>query len=312
MKANTTMNSENVGFFLQYTGRARGSRHFSRRLIRFLLLSAGSAFLALCSGNNNGTAANPLERKTSIDQHGPVVLELFTSQGCSSCPPADALLARLRKEGQIDGREVIVLSHHVDYWNRLGWKDPYSSKTASERQEFYAERLGLRGIYTPQMVIDGRFETVGHSEARIRNYIRQPSDPRQQSGQSEINIQIELNRKMPLVVVTLNEPLTSEESLQLALVQDGLSNSVPRGENANRRLSHDGVVHDFWHLDTAETVEPTATGAPPQTADVSVRYTKRLEPDYGTGNFRLVVLRQQSDGAIVAARQIDFKPLKLR
>ena len=71
------------------------------------------------------------------------------------------------------------------------------------------------------MVIDGRFETVGHSEARIRNYIRQPSDPRQQSGQSEINIQIELNRKMPLVVVTLNEPLTSEESLQLALVHGG-------------------------------------------------------------------------------------------
>src|SRR5215470_16941428 len=103
----------------------------------------------------------------------PIVVELFTSEGCSSCPPADAFLAQLEARQPVVGAEVIAIEEHVDYWDQLGWRDPFSSADWTERQRKYAAVLGNGNIYTPQMVVNGSVEFVGSRERSGRSAIDQ-------------------------------------------------------------------------------------------------------------------------------------------
>src|SRR5215467_15396569 len=169
----------------------------------------------------------------------PVLVELFTSEGCSSCPPADALLQKLERFQPISGAELVVLSEHVDYWNDIGWKDPYSSHEYSERQSAYAAQFGNGSIYTPQMVVDGRFEFVGSDEHRASQAIEEAA----KAPKAPVHISLGSSDDKTTVVHIQVGPLPSAARNQSAGVFLGLADNsdesqVSRGENAGRMLQH--------------------------------------------------------------------------
>ena len=172
-------------------------------------------------------------------QRAPVLVELFTSEGCSDCPPADALLATLDQTQPVPGAQIIVLSEHVDYWNRLGWTDPYSSALFSRRQESYSDRFGLRGVYTPQMVVDGTSEFVGSDGKEAQSAIKRLCSAR------KINVAIsDVKRSGDDLLFTLDAPSLSSGhgDAYMALALKSASSNVRAGENSGRKLDHVSVV----------------------------------------------------------------------
>src|SRR6266513_4596749 len=128
------------------------------------------ALLLLASACARGADAVPAPAETG--QRVPVLVELFTSEGCSSCPRADALLALLAREQPLPGVEVLALAEHVDYWDGLGWKDAFSSAQLTARQQAYARRHGRPGVYTPAAVVDGSEDVVGSDARALEDRIR--------------------------------------------------------------------------------------------------------------------------------------------
>jgi len=191
-----------------------------------------------------------------IGEAGPVLVELFTSEGCSSCPPADALLMELEASRRISGVDIIVMSEHVDYWNRLGWADPYSSDRFSQRQDLYAARLGESGVYTPQMVVDGWQGLVGSNRTgALRAIAAAAGRPKAQVTVALAQPQQPADGSLGLVVRVdrLPQPQAGDSAeLFLAITESGLHSQVSRGENAGRRLDHTGVVRSLTSLGAAE------------------------------------------------------------
>jgi hypothetical protein len=180
----------------------------------------------------------------------PVLVELFTSQGCSSCPPADRLLTQLGQDKELAGR-VIPLSFHVDYWNYIGWRDPFSSADWSGRQNRYSEAFRLGRIYTPQMVVNGRSECVGSDvdgvRQRIVEALKTPPagqvalrlDPASGAGTVKVGVEASLTREAKGA-----DGLKPARGLDVwvALYETNLTTAVGRGENARRTLRNDYVV----------------------------------------------------------------------
>lgn len=201
-------------------------------------LVAVLAIVMVYSFNNKSNALH----KTSYSKNmGFAVVELFTSEGCSSCPPADKVVAKLLSK-QLEN--VYILCFHVDYWNRLGWNDPFSQAAFSARQKKYSTYLSLDGVYTPQLVINGILEFVGSNAGKLNAVVENSLRNGEQSGLS-----IEAKEKDNTITVyyTLNgaEPVF----LNLALVQPEASTVIRSGENNGKTLNHVNIVRALDIID---------------------------------------------------------------
>lgn len=186
-----------------------------------------------------------MKKMEKLEKKSFAVLELFTSEGCSSCPPADRLLSDVIEDADEKGLEVYALSFHVDYWNRLGWKDPYSSAAYSERQRNYARAL-RSNVYTPQLVVNGKDEFVGSNRAKAAMSIKKALD----APVKDLSIDFEsklMGDKLSFTYKSADK--MDGKVLNVALVESGLSQNVSRGENRGRLLKHDNVVRAFESLE---------------------------------------------------------------
>lgn len=175
-------------------------------------------------------------------KHKPVVvLELFTSQGCSSCPPADKLLGEIAMKAKAQDLQVYPLSFHVDYWNNLGWRDPYSGKSATERQRDYARVFRNSSVYTPQLVINGIEDFVGSSRSKTERALERHLA---QNSISSLRIESVKVKNRSVTVSYSSSDVPKSTMLRFALV-DTKENFVERGENAGRMLSHTNVVRSL-------------------------------------------------------------------
>ena len=166
--------------------------------------------------------------------NGLALLELFTSEGCSSCPPADKLLAKLEEEDN----NLLVLSYHVDYWDHLGWKDPFSKAAFSQRQRQYAKKFNLESVYTPQVIINGNEEMVGSDEDRLRTSLLK--------NHSLTALEVKFHREdSSTISLTCKINNKETEELNIAFVRPNATTSVKKGENSGRTLQHVNVVYQL-------------------------------------------------------------------
>jgi hypothetical protein len=171
----------------------------------------------------------------------PILVELFTSEGCSSCPPADAALARLHEKQPVPGVQLLVLSEHVDYWNNLGWRDPYSDEQFTDRQSRYAPAVSRSRIYTPQAVVDGRVDVLGSNEDGIARAAKGAAADPHGTVQIVRNVQNVQNVR----IAAAGLPPHGPAQVLLAVVEDGLVSFVQHGENEGRTLRHTSVVRSL-------------------------------------------------------------------
>jgi hypothetical protein len=188
---------------------------------------------------------------------GIAVVELFTSEGCSSCPPADRVLARLAARAKLESLPIFALSFHVDYWNDLGWRDRFSSADYSARQRNYASIGAGGGLYTPQAVINGGAETVGSDASRIDALV---SSALQRAPRT----QIVLDARRGAHGIEVDYHVSGEtlgRVINLAVVEPRAESQVERGENAGQRLAHSNVVRGFETRTLSATTSGTWTPA---------------------------------------------------
>ncbi len=226
----------------------------------------------------------------------PVVVELFTSEGCSSCPPADALLAKMDKEQPVSNAEIIVLEEHVDYWEKGGWHDRFSSSQYTDRQNQYAPRLKFSESYTPQMIVDGTTQFVGNDGPRALNAV--------EAAAGTPKVALALSQPMVdghRVACSVSSPASAtplpKADLYAALIDPSETTQVQGGENKGRQLEHVGVVRSMKRIGKLQDL-----GKGP------LAFNLNAPSDMQPANLRVVVFAQSSDlGPIKGAASVSTK-----
>lgn len=232
-----------------------------------------------------------------------VVMELFTSQGCSSCPPADELISRLGRE-QVPGARVIPLAFHVDYWNSSGWTDPFSSSLWSARQNDYARALHSDQLYTPQLVVNGTAQMVGSDERRVRQQIERDLLHGDQGAVKFVRVAIDGSAIRADLRGRVEHSLAGHDTkVIVALYENNTATAVARGENSGRRLANDYIVRSLVSAFPLTTTD----------ADVSGSVTIPVRPEWKRSNLGLAAFIQDSRSlAIYAAAAQGIEPAAVR
>lgn len=256
------------------------SKIMKTNIITSLFLTFGLSISAMAFNSNTDSSTTD-----NAASKGFAVVELFTSEGCSSCPPADKLLAKIQEENA--GKPVYLLAFHVDYWNHQGWRDVFSEKDFTKRQYQYANWLNLETVYTPQVVVNGKHELIGSQEETLKRALNIETNSAA-TAQLNADAQIEAG-KLKLAYQATNAGRSSV--LQVALVQKVAHTMVKRGENAGRLLPHVQIVRRIQSFPAA----------------ASGNVTLNLPEGFNANEWEVITFLQNTQtGAIVAASRPDF------
>jgi hypothetical protein len=254
--------------------------------------------LLVAPGFDTDAYAQTMKKKPTTTPD-PILVELFTSQGCSSCPAADRVLSNIQK--LYPGVKIIPLAFHVDYWDRLGWRDPFSKAKWSERQRNYARRYWPDRVYTPQLVLDGQIHVVGSKRRSVVDGLRRVS----QASQKRAMIQLTASRRHRHIDANIKINVTPETkesvNIYLAITESGLVTKIPRGENSGETLANDHVVRSL------ETLGQLA----PADRRLSLRHSVYIPPAWNLSKLRLVVFAQtkQTDRILgIESLDLDASP----
>jgi hypothetical protein len=240
-----------------------------------------SSLLLSLAGSSVGQtpAASPSSAATA---RVPVLVELFTSEGCSSCPPADALLARFQHEQPVGSADIIVLEEHVDYWDRDGWHDRFSSAQFTDRQTEYESKLNVASAYTPQMVVDGKIQFVGNDAVHALRAISDASLATK-LGLTLAPPVVNGHRVSSAVTTSSAQPVPPGGDIYVVLVDLKDETSVRDGENKGRQLQHVSVVRSMQRIASTKQL-----GTKP------VAFAVTIPDDEKPSQMRLIVFAQQS------------------
>jgi hypothetical protein len=248
--------------------------------------------LALCIT----ALAKPTGASDAATARSPILVELFTSEGCSDCPPADAFLQQLDNQ-PFPGAEMIVLSEHVDYWNHGGWKDPYSSAFFSQRQAVYASDFALPSVYTPEMVVDGSSEFVGSNQvAASKAFAKAVTATKIDVRLSAISIDPPNALRAHLQTGAISK--NQKADVYVAIALNHAESHVSGGENTGRRLSHIAVARAVTRIGSLRENQPF-------TKDMQLK----LPPETDPNNTRVVVFIQEPhQGRVLGATMQPLRP----
>jgi hypothetical protein len=231
---------------------------------RWVMIAAGLVVVAAANARAHRTFRGEAGAPAATTERSPVVIELFTSEGCSSCPPADELLSELEAKQPIPGVEIIALEEHVDYWNHDGWEDPFSSPEWTERQREYVAKFEGDTPYTPQMILNGQKAMAFKSGAEMEQAILQAA----KEDSTEVSIVAVASERadVPKFEVHIgNLPSAQDRAdVWMAVTEDGLHSDVKAGENKGKTLEHASVVRSLEKIGSTPMKGATPFAASPQ------------------------------------------------